>query len=76
MAANARLYNESESQIAIDATKLEQIAEEFLKSHPTVKAETSEPKNMSPGPTTISADILARVQINIIEEVRSLKDEK
>ena len=76
MAANARLYNEPESQIALDATKLEQIAEEFLKSHPTVKAEHSEPKNMSPGPASVSGDILARAQLNIVEEVRTLTDEK
>ncbi|RPA88252.1 hypothetical protein BJ508DRAFT_4719 [Ascobolus immersus RN42] len=75
MAANARLYNESESQIAIDATKLEQIAEEFLKSHPTVKAEHSEPKHLSPGPASISGDILARAQLTIVEEVRTLTDE-
>lgn len=72
MASNALTYNEAESQVAKDAIRIRELAEEFAEKHPVVlKAEA----NAEASPGVASATELQDAQIAILEEVRVLQDE-
>lgn len=78
MSNNALTYNEAESQVARDALRIQQIAEDFVNKQQPPPRPPKKQSTVPPSPSPVSPvdQDIHEYQLSMLQEILELTDEK